>query len=174
MQLKYCLALKPAISPGREDRLLPHWKNSLNGEATAPMENGIPSPWGRGKGEGEGNVEPIPSPVRRTRFSPGRKRSFHHGLRIVPPHPGPLPWGEGEPSAALSGAWRARNPPVRRIRSPRPTREGRAFAAPLRLRSATARPIIQDRAGASERRREWLPPRRRDGGGSFLLLNSSG
>ena len=52
MQLVNCLALTPALSPGREDRLLQHWKKSPTGEASAVMENALPLLGGEGRGEG--------------------------------------------------------------------------------------------------------------------------
>ncbi len=41
------------ISSWKEDRLLPRWKNSPNGETSATMEIGLPLPKGEGWGEGE-------------------------------------------------------------------------------------------------------------------------
>ncbi len=145
MQSENCFALTLSLSPGRAEVLLPHWNEPPNGEAATAMEIGLPLrggegtsffrvgrthrmvsqlhrwktasplPEGEGQGEGEGNLKPIPSPVRRARLSTRRKLRFPHELRFVPPHPGPLPWGEGEPTAALGGVWRARNPPARQI-----------------------------------------------------------
>src|SRR5579863_2762495 len=53
MHSEHCLALTLSLSPGRGDRLLPHWKKSPNGEASAAMENGLPLLGGEGRGEGE-------------------------------------------------------------------------------------------------------------------------
>ena len=41
------------IPPGRGDTLLPLWKVSPNGKASAAMENDLPRRGGEGRGEGE-------------------------------------------------------------------------------------------------------------------------
>src|SRR5579863_10590488 len=53
MQSEYCLALTPALSPGRGDTLHPHWKKAPAGEVSAAMEIGLPLLGGEGRGEGE-------------------------------------------------------------------------------------------------------------------------
>jgi hypothetical protein len=42
MQSEHCPALTLSLSPGRGDQLLPLWKNSRYGGASAAMENGLP------------------------------------------------------------------------------------------------------------------------------------
>src|SRR5579863_9895779 len=60
-----------------------------------------PLPKGEGQGEGKGNVKPAPTSPRRERFGTRRKLRSRVLFRLLPPHPSPLPWGEGEAPGAL-------------------------------------------------------------------------
>ncbi len=53
MQSEHCFALTLSLSPGRGDALLPRWKKSLDGEASAATEIGLPLLGGEGRGEGQ-------------------------------------------------------------------------------------------------------------------------
>ncbi len=53
MRSEHCLAPTLSLSLGKGDMLLPHWKKSPNGEASAAMENGLPLLGGEGRGKGE-------------------------------------------------------------------------------------------------------------------------
>ncbi len=49
MQSEYCLAPTPSLSPGRGDRLLPHWKGSPEGEPAPATESGLLVRGGEGR-----------------------------------------------------------------------------------------------------------------------------
>ena len=131
---------------------------------------GSPSPWGEGWGEGE---ETLRNPAQ-WRIADGvdyterRKAKLHASqspepLAVaspLPPHPAPLPQGEGTPHAALRRVEALRIGESAAYGSPSPRGEGRGegeetLRTPARLR-------IADEVGCSERRNTKLHARQSD------------
>ncbi len=78
-----------------------------------------PLPKGEGQGEGKGNVNPTPMSELYKCFTTHKYWRFGGGFHALPPHPSPLPWGEGEAPGASGEDWRAENlrrSPARAVR----------------------------------------------------------
>ncbi len=188
MRLEHCLALFPeergklpqrrvktgvrgihgrgrfdSLSLWEREKFPPRGNNSPNGGAFAAMENRLPLPGPEPFSGKQHSPSPYPSPPRRGRALSTAAGNTPFGDYLQSRRSCPLSSGERvgvrarQCSECIGPAGG----------------EARAFAAPVRLRSATARSIIRDLAVASERRQEWLRPRRRGEGEHFPLLTIS-
>src|SRR5437016_6709958 len=92
-------------------------------EGGPPSPHPDPLPKGEGQGEGEQDVSQPDAPNARPKFKGFKARNFISGNsphepvlrkapnwtdeRSLPPHPDPLPWGEGESFSASGTAYDA-------------------------------------------------------------------
>ncbi len=96
--------------------------------------------------------------------------SWSRGNKVspVPPHPAPLPWGEGAPQTIVAYAWTLRLVAARRMVLPLPKGEGRGEGEPTaglenRLRQIPRRPKILRRVRSSKAARRGAGAKLRRG-----------
>src|SRR5713226_7441473 len=117
--------LTPSLSPWARENRPPRCRQSRASRFVAARDAVSPLPAGEGQGEGERgaanqngrtnsarSARPIPRVsglcCPKTNFPTHSKQDRRQPpsalvfRALLPPHPGPLPWGEGESSAALS------------------------------------------------------------------------